>query len=171
MPGDARQAVRQALLWGANVTGVWGGTICQPSLCPLHPLGQGWAQKPASLCPPESLWQQAQTLLRLKVSRRLSTPLTACSKPRRQPKGGGEAQSLEYISRWGGEGAEAQRMPLIWWLMYPWSLSHHKKVQKVTYLYVNHLVEQDCAFDVPHKSLAIMKRLLSLAMVLSFRPL
>lgn len=38
-------------------------------------------------------------------------------------------------------------------------------------LYVNHLVEQDCAFNVPHKSLAIMKRLLSLAMVLSFRPL
>lgn len=71
-----------------------GGTICQPSLCPLHPLGQGWAQKPASLCPLESLWQQAQTLLRLKVSRRLSTPLTACSKPRRQPKGGGKHKVL-----------------------------------------------------------------------------
>lgn len=47
MPGEARQAVRRARLWGANMKGV-GGTICQPSLCPLRPLGQCWALKPSS---------------------------------------------------------------------------------------------------------------------------
>lgn len=47
MPEEARQAVRQASLWGANMRGV-GGTICQPSLCPLCPPGQCWALKPPS---------------------------------------------------------------------------------------------------------------------------
>lgn len=45
---------------------------------PLHPPGQCWAlETPFSLCPPESPWQQKQALLKLKVSRRLSTFLAA----------------------------------------------------------------------------------------------
>lgn len=89
MPGDARQAVRPAILWDASVKG-GGVTICQPSLCPLHHPGQGWAQKPAS---PSAHQNPCDNRTRPYYSSRLAGGYLLLRQP---------AQSLE--DKWRGGG-------------------------------------------------------------------
>lgn len=102
MPGGSRQAVSHARLWGANKEGV-GGTICQPCLCPLCPLGQCWALKPPS---PSAHLNPHDNRSRPYYSSRLAGGYLlpwqpACRKSGNQRGGPGELVCLrKCISRW-----------------------------------------------------------------------
>lgn len=74
-----------------------------------------------SLCPPESQWQQEQALLQLKVSRRLSTPLTAClptlSLEKLEGRAGACWHVREMLKQYGqtlGEGSWGTGEALMW---------------------------------------------------------
>lgn len=67
-----------------------------------------------SLCPPESPWQQAQVLLNLKVSRRLSTPLTGCLPQDWKLKGGGGRGVVSMCEKVYQQVREAEAQRKLW---------------------------------------------------------
>lgn len=94
MPEDARRSVRQAMLWGANMKRV-GGEQAVSSVCaPVPSRSVLSCETPFFFRAPESSWQHKLTLLQLRVSRRLSTPLTDCCKSRKTAARGPRSASM-----------------------------------------------------------------------------